>query len=537
MRRQDREPGSCGRPRLGSRAILSALGIALAMVAFAVNRPASAEASQSRYVFEICDSSLPGGGIDGARDSLSPGEPWTPAQNCSEPGGSFALHLSGGLGVGGWSGWGLPIEPPPGGRMESTTVSAAFCPSSGVSGYVIQEGWPAPICREETRTFYLPEKTRGLEIDLSCPENCAQGAVVYAHYIATVMVDPVAPSVSEVGGSLLAGGAQRGRRSVSAKAGDVGGGLSALSVLVNGTQVASNPQPCAIATTDRTSVVGVVATQVTPCPTSASAEWELQTALPPFREGDNTVQVCASDFATLGDPDTTCSPPQNVDVDDSCAESPVGGATSITAGFEGGGQESVTVGYGKEAELAGTLTDGAGEPISGATVCVQTQTEGGNVGPLSTGTTTTDGQGHFDYAIRPGPDRRVLVGYRHDSFELDRTLSARTHARPGLKLSHGRLPAGSRVAIQGTLPGPRATGRVVVLQASSLHGRRWLTFRRATTTRGGDFTASYRFGATSQTITYRLRAFVPRQRGYPYRPGASRPARVKVFGKAPARRR
>ena len=99
-----------------------------------------------------------------------------------------------------------------------------------------------------------------------------------------------------------------------------------------------------------------------------------------------------------------------------------------------------------------------------------------------------------------------------------------------MRLSAGRIDAGGSVKISGSLPGPDAAGRVLVLQASALHGRRWLTFRRVTTGPKGGFRATYRFGRSRHTIAYRLRASVPRQAGYDYEPGASRPLGVKVRG-------
>lgn len=190
----------------------------------------------------------------------------------------------------------------------------------------------------------------------------------------------------------------------------------------------------------------------------------------------------------------------------------------------------MTVGFGTEAEVTGSLADQAGDPISGATICVQSQAAGAEGPPTPVATATTGSNGEFTYKVSPGPNRRLLVGYRHDSFQIAKTLSVNAHTRPSLKLSAGRILAGRSVKITGVLPGPDAAGRVLVLQASALHGRRWLTFRRVTTGPEGGFRATYRFGRTRHTMTYRLRAAVPRQAGYDYEPGVSKPARVKVKG-------
>src|SRR5262249_50196706 len=145
-------------------------------------------------------------------------------------------------------------------------------------------------------------------------------------------------------------------------------------------------------------------------------------------------------------------------------------------------------------------------------------------------TTTTDAGGNFSYEAPAGPNRRLLLGYRHDAFQVAKTLELNSHAKPTIELGRGRVRRGGKIKITGSLPGVDAAGRVVVLQASSLHGRRWLTFRRATTGADGGFRSAYRFGATSSTTTYRMRAVVPRQAGYPYETGHSTPARIKVLG-------
>ena len=124
----------------------------------------------------------------------------------------------------------------------------------------------------------------------------------------------------------------------------------------------------------------------------------------------------------------------------------------------------------------------------------------------------------------------MLVGYRHDSFQLGRSIRYYAHAKPTIKVRPGRVKNGGEIKISGKLPGGRARGRVVVLQASALKSDQWFTFRRATTGRHGFFRARYRFDATTDAVTYRIRAVVPRQRGYPWEVGHSKPARVKVWG-------
>lgn len=96
-------------------------------------------------------------------------------------------------------------------------------------------------------------------------------------------------------------------------------------------------------------------------------------------------------------------------------------------------------------------------------------------------TATTDSSGNFSVKVKPGASRNLLIGYRHDSFQVARRLSLGAHARPTLKLSTHSVAGGKKVEITGRLPNPSPAGRVLVLQGSSAHGHDWLTFRKVTT--------------------------------------------------------
>jgi hypothetical protein len=131
--------------------------------------------------------------------------------------------------------------------------------------------------------------------------------------------------------------------------------------------------------------------------------------------------------------------------------------------------------------------------------------------------------------VPPGPNRQVLLGYRHDSFQVARAVRYYAHIRPTIELSRGRVDTGATIRIAGKLPGGRrAGGRVVVLQASALHSNHWYTFLRATTNKAGVYHSHYKFDATTRTTSYRIRAVVPKQRGLPWEVGHSEPAVVTV---------
>jgi hypothetical protein len=240
------------------------------------------------------------------------------------------------------------------------------------------------------------------------------------------------------------------------------------------------------------------------------------------------VQVCASDFATLGDPQTGCSAPQSIVVDDSCVESVVAGGDQLSAEFDASNAETITVGYGKEAVVTGRLASNAGDPVPGATLCVKAATPGLDRGPIPVGTVKTDYEGRYSYTVPPGPNREIVVGYRHDSNQVAREVRYFARAEPSFTVNRPKVKNGSRVRFRGQLPGPSEAGRVVVLQAGTVGSKRWITFRRATANTTGAFHAAYRYRSTTRRTRYKFRAVVPRQSGYPFLAGASKAAMVLV---------
>lgn len=498
-------------------------------------------AAPSRFVYELCDSDLAGGNPPAATFSGSPA--FTPFQTCAQEGGSIGITETG-PSAGDFAYWAFGIPATPGGLVESVTASGAAVglgPGNDHT-YAYEQGWPQNNAPESKRTFqnssgeepfYFSEQ--GFRILMNCdgnvPGGCGPGPSVAIHYIAATEVDPHPPTLTSVSGSILTPGVLRGHQDLGVEARDEGGGVARLEGLVNGVPATpATTSVCNVAAVDNPSYTGVAALGPTPCPATQKAGWLLDTASPPFQNGANTVQVCASDFATVGEAGRSCSSAQPIVVDNSCVESAVTGGGVLTAQFARTHKEEVTVPFDTAAKVTGELADDAGDAISGATICVQIRTQGARSGLRPVGTATTDADGRFVYKVPPGPNRKVLVGYRHDSFQIARAIRYYAHAKPKLTLSRDRIRTGGEIRIRGSLPGRRAAGRVVVLQAGALGSDRWFTFRRATTDRDGDFHSRYRFDATTRTTTYKIRAVVPRQRGYPWESGHSRPALVEVRG-------
>jgi hypothetical protein len=485
----------------GCRELLIAALSIVAMVVSVVGANAGiATAAPSKFVYEQCDSQVPG--VRSPSYKVFGDTQWSllPGENCTEPNGRFGLGYTG--------------ESPP------ITVWMVVSVPETPGGFLRGERDP----RGNTGDF---------TINMNCATgNCYYGAPpqIMARDIAAVEVDPVSPTVIGPSGSLLGPGIVRGHQELVAEAKDQGGGLSKLELLVNGISAAPPVAgACALGQANNLSYRGVVALSPSPCPPALRSAWSLDTGSLPFQNGANTVQVCASDFSTIGEANRSCSQPQTIAVDNSCSDSAVGGGEQLSAEFARSHGEEVSVPYNASARVIGGLTSSAGDPISGATVCVQMETQGSPRGLVPVGTATTDANGHFDYAVPGGPNRKVLIGYRHDSFEVARTVSYRSHVKPTIELSKGKVRTGGEIRIQGKLPGgSRAAHRVVVLQAAGLHSSEWYPFEETTTGPKGRYHDDYTFDETSRTTTYRIRASVPLQGEYLYDGGHSKPALVEV---------
>ena len=134
------------------------------------------------------------------------------------------------------------------------------------------------------------------------------------------------------------------------------------------------------------------------------------------------MQVCAYDYASQTEPNRDCSVPVQVDVDNSCADSAVAGGEMLSARFARSNDDSVTVPFRAAAKVAGELTNSAGDPIAGATICVEEELQGSRQSLAPVATTVTNAQGSFTYTVPPGPNRKVLLGYRHDTFQVARAI-------------------------------------------------------------------------------------------------------------------
>jgi hypothetical protein len=113
--------------------------------------------------------------------------------------------------------------------------------------------------------------------------------------------DVVAPTVS-ASDSLVAGGWRRGAQGLHLAASDLGGGIRAFQVLVNGVAVPPSQAFGCLGLIAGTAL----ARESPPCAPTAEDRAVLQTSGAPFRDGANTLSACALDWAAAGAANRGC---------------------------------------------------------------------------------------------------------------------------------------------------------------------------------------------------------------------------------------
>lgn len=351
--------------------------------------------------------------------------------------------------------------------------------------------------------------------------RCGAGRAAHA-YIRQMRLQltDVSPPSLTIGGSMFSGSELRGPQAVDVSAIDQGAGLERVGIDVNGTAVQNDEQPCS-------PLPGGLTSRLQPCALTLDKSYTLDTALPPFTNGQNVVQACVFDYTQSEAANSDCAS-QTVLVNNLCPGSSVGGGRSVTAFFAGNRSDVRRTEFGGEAEIRGRVIDGDGNDVPGAKVCVQERSRLPGSAYALLGTTTTDPTGHWTYTIPRGSSRQIRVGYRDASYETGTELSLIVSARAKLQLSRKETRSGRRIYFIGRIAGPAPGQRVVVIHGTVPGAKRQFLIRRARTDGLGGFRVGYRFDRVAGPTKFEFWAEVPVQQGYPYARGSSAKRYVSV---------
>jgi len=186
--------------------------------------------------------------------------------------------------------------------------------------------------------------------------------------------------------------------------------------------------------------------------------------------------------------------------------------------------------YGSVLRLSGLLSNVEGQPLEAASVEALEERPDGT--SIPNGLATTGPEGKFRYILRATLNRELIFRYAGS-----RRIGAATAvfdlgvpATTSIRVSRRTVRNGQAVLFTGRIrsrPLP-TNGKLIEMQA---HFRgRWRTFSTLRTDRRGRWRFRYRFGATLGRVTYRFRARLPSEGGYPFVSGRSRVAKVLVVG-------
>jgi hypothetical protein len=271
---------------------------------------------------------------------------------------------------------------------------------------------------------------------------------------------------------------------------------------------------------------------LSPCPNVVRRTIPVDTRLPGFHEGQNSIAVCAEDYADAS-PNQRCAR-RRVRVDNDCPISDPAPKLNPRLTFAGGKLVS-RVGYGRRPLVFGRLLRSAGGPAQGVSVCLSRRPALPNsierlIGPPL----RTNALGRVSVRLPVGPSRIVYLTYwRGPERVATRAIRVLVRPRVGLRVRpRGRLHNGEAMTLRARLAGPFHTGRQVRFLAKPPGGH-WVPFSTGfekRTNHGGLAYASHTFRRVSGIQQFRFKVRVPRQRGYPYLAGQSRVQRKTVAG-------
>jgi hypothetical protein len=381
----------------------------------------------------------------------------------------------------------------------------------------------------------------GQDLSYPCSGSADPEAQALVSGGAFTILDTTVPSISNVSGSLIAGGTLSGSDSISFTATDSGSGIYSATVLVDGQQIVqevpeTNGGLC-VNLAPAGTTMAFAAPQ--PCPATENISIPLNTTQ--FSAGQHHLQVlvedAAGDQAVAFDGTITTSGPPLVGVNGGGVTGGRGVANGEPCAGEAlellvnGKRKPPITPYGKPVTVRGVLHCGT-VPIRHAHIAIITL--GGPPSAAIHTSVQTALDGSFTYNVPKGPDRVLRFSYTAYSNDPGPSASANTmiSVRPRIELEI--LPHstsnGDTIHWHGKLAGGPFPHEGVTLDVEVREGRRWRIFDQTVTNAKGRFTYGYRFHATTEPTTYTFRVALPHtgSQNYPYTPGGSNTVRLYV---------
>lgn len=190
-----------------------------------------------------------------------------------------------------------------------------------------------------------------------------------------------------------------------------------------------------------------------------------------------------------------------------------------------------TVDFGTGIRMEGSLTDGAGGPVAGATVLVYSRPPEEEERQVAT--LTTGAEGGFAYAEKAKQSSSLRFVYQGTATSLPTEAHAEVlvHGGSTLKVDKAHVLNGQSVIFSGKVEGaPRpAAGKLVELQV--LLAEEWSTFETTRTGPDGKWSIRYPFKRSCGKEVFEFRPRLPGEAGWPLLPGTGPRVAVHVRGR------
>ena len=336
----------------------------------------------------------------------------------------------------------------------------------------------------------MPLQVRGMEVTLS---------------------EDVAPLILRPVGTLLSDGPQSGIRTLTYAAADAQSGVAKVTVLLDDVVVAIDDLTTRCFHSDFTA-----------CPASHDETLRVDTRAVPNGSHALTVRVedaAGNERVVQGD--------HLIEVANQ-SSSDVTAPYALSARFTGASRSTLTVPYGRRVSVRGRLTRTTGSVAVGTPIEVLERLDRRGARERFARKVITKVDGSFSTGLATNrPSRSVRLAYRPtpDTQVVSPTLKLRVRAASTVRASlRGRIVRFSGRVL--SRPVPRAGKRVVMEGRSP--GSAWTAFRALRTDREGRFSGTYRLRVRRPGIRLKVRAIVPREKGYGYLGSRSRTVTFRV---------
>jgi hypothetical protein len=182
--------------------------------------------------------------------------------------------------------------------------------------------------------------------------------------------------------------------------------------------------------------------------------------------------------------------------------------------------------------VRGRLVSPEGNPLQDVQVQAYTKVRGTSGPERLIATVKTSRRGGFSFLVRRGPSRKIRIRYGGTSQiqGSTRVLRLDVQASTSLRPSRRHLVNGETVQFRGRIRTGSIPQQGKLMEMQVWMRGNWRTFATTRANRHGKWHYDYRFDGTRGVQTYRFRARLPREDGYPFATGRSRVVRIHVVG-------